>query len=69
MDIVGPITLTSAKGHRCILATTNYFSKYVEAVALCKIKASHIVYFLKVHLIYRFGVPDRIITDNGQPRQ
>lgn len=34
MDIVGPITLTSAEGHRYILAAIDYFSKYVEVVAL-----------------------------------
>lgn len=65
MDIVGPITLTSTKGHRYILAAIDYFSKWAEAVALREIKASDIVWFFKVHLIYRFGVPDNIIIDNG----
>jgi len=65
MDIVGPITPTSAKGHRYIFAATYYFSKWVEAVALREIKASDIVWFIKTHLIYRIRIPDRIITDNG----
>lgn len=67
MDIVGPITPTSAKGHHYILAATDYFSKWVEAIALQEIKASDIVWFVKVHLIYRFGVPDHIIIDNEHP--
>lgn len=43
MGIVGPITPTSAKGHRYILATRDYYSKWVEVVALREIKASDIV--------------------------
>lgn len=67
MDIVGPITPTSAKGHRYILVATYYFSKWAEAVSLREIKASDIVWFIKTHLIYKYGIPDCIITDNGQP--
>lgn len=66
MDIVGSITPTSTKEHRYILASTDYFSKWEEAIALLEIKAFDIVWFIKVHLIYRFGVPDHIIIDNGQ---
>lgn len=62
---MGPITPTSAKGHLYILAAIDYFSKWVEAVSLREIKASDIVWFVKVHLIYMFGVPDYIIIDNG----
>lgn len=65
MDIVGPITPTSAKGHQYIRTATDYFSKWAEAVALREIKSSDIVWFVNVHLIYRFRVPNRIITDNG----
>lgn len=67
MNIVGPITPMSTKGHRYILVVINYFSKWAEAVTLQEIKASNIIWFIKVHLIYRFGVPDHIIVDNGHP--
>lgn len=66
MDIVGPITLTSTKGHCYILVIIDYFSKWAEAVTLREIKASYIVWFIKAHLIYRFSVPNRIIIDNEQ---
>lgn len=67
MDVVGPITTTSTKGHHYILTTMDYFSKWAEAMAPREIKASDIVWFVKTHLIYRFGVPNRIITDNRHP--
>ena len=65
MDIVGPITPPSAKGHRYILAITDYFSKWAEAVPLAEVKTMDVVNFVKHHVIYRFGVPRRIIHDNG----
>lgn len=43
MDIVEPITPSSTKGHRYILATIDYFSKWAKAVALREIKAFDIV--------------------------
>jgi len=32
MDVVGPISSPSSKGHRFILAITDYFSKWAEAI-------------------------------------
>src|SRR4051812_23931846 len=32
IDVMGPINLPSARGHQFILAITNYFSKWAEAV-------------------------------------
>lgn len=55
------------KGNWYILAAIDYFSKWAKAVALRKIKASDLVWFIKVHIIYRFRVPDQVITNNGQP--
>ncbi|KAJ6828056.1 uncharacterized protein M6B38_364800 [Iris pallida] len=65
MDIVGPITPPSSRGHRFILAITDYFSKWAEAVPLAEVKSSRVVSFIKHHVIYCFGVPRRIIHDNG----
>jgi len=36
MDMVSLINLPSSKGHRFILAITDYFSKWVEAIPLGK---------------------------------
>ena len=53
------------KGHRFILAITDYFSKWVETIPLIEVKTFNVVNFIKHHVIYRFGVPRRIIHDNG----
>ena len=64
---MGPITPRSFTGHSCILAATDYFSKWAEAVALREVKKENVVDFIRTHIIYRYGVPKRIISDNGTP--
>ena len=62
---MGPISPPSAKGHRFILAVTDYFSKWAEAIPLREVKTSDVIQFIKHHVIYRFGVPRWIAHDNG----
>ena len=50
-----------------ILAATDYFSKWAEAVPLREVKKETVVNFIRTHLIYWYGVPRYIITDNGKP--
>jgi Integrase core domain len=63
-DIVGPIDPPTLRGHRFILAATNYFTKWAEAVPLKEVKTSDVVKFFKTHILYQFGTPQRIISDN-----
>jgi len=56
MDVIGPISPPTSKGHLFILAITDYFSKWVEDVPLKKIKALNVIKFIKHHVLYRFGV-------------
>jgi len=65
IDIIGPISPSSTKDHRFILAITDYFSKWAEAIPLMKVKTSNVVNFIKHHVIHRYGVPRQIIHDNG----
>jgi hypothetical protein len=65
MDVVGPINPPSSKGHKFILAATDYFSKWAEAVPLKEVKAENVEDFIRTNLIYRFGVPTWIISNNG----
>jgi transposase InsO family protein len=44
---------------------TGYFTKWVEAVPLKKVTSKDMVEFVKEHIIYRFGVPQTITTDQG----
>ncbi|XP_028074143.1 uncharacterized protein LOC114276559 [Camellia sinensis] len=67
MDIIGPFVPPSLAGYRYILAVTDYFSKWAEAVALKDIKSTVVSEFIRTHIIYRFGIPENIIMDNGQP--
>ncbi|XP_060217193.1 uncharacterized protein LOC132644609 [Lycium barbarum] len=57
LDVVGPLP-KSAGGH---------FSKWAEAVALKEVKKENVANFIRVNIIYRFGIPRYIITDNGKP--
>ncbi|KAL0396596.1 UNVERIFIED_CONTAM: hypothetical protein Scaly_0108000 [Sesamum calycinum] len=50
-----------------ILAATDYFSKWAEAVPLKEVKKENVADFIRTHIIYRYGVPRYIITDNGKP--
>jgi hypothetical protein len=43
---------------------TDYFTKWAEVVLLKEVKASDVVKFFTTHIIYRFGTPQRIISDN-----
>ncbi|KAK4400664.1 hypothetical protein Sango_1172500 [Sesamum angolense] len=65
LDIVGPL-MKSSGGHLYILAATDYFSKWAEAVYLKEVKKENIADFIRTHIIYRYGVPRHIITDNGK---
>ncbi|TYK19638.1 uncharacterized protein E5676_scaffold242G00250 [Cucumis melo var. makuwa] len=66
LDLVGPITPKSLAGHSYILAGTDYFSKWAEAVPLREAKKENIVNFVQTHIIYRYGIPHRIVIDNGR---
>ncbi|KAK4383353.1 hypothetical protein Sango_2784400 [Sesamum angolense] len=66
LDVVGPLTKSSG-GHLYILAATDYFSKWAEAVPLKEVKKENVADFIRTHIIYHYGVPRHIITDNGKP--
>ncbi|XP_074290338.1 uncharacterized protein LOC141617067 [Silene latifolia] len=66
LDIVGPLTPKASNGHEYILAGTEYFSKWAEAITLREVKKENVVNFIRTQIIYRYGVPQRIITDNGK---
>ncbi|KAG9450525.1 hypothetical protein H6P81_010490 [Aristolochia fimbriata] len=67
MNIIGPITPKSDSDKQYILAATDYFSKWAEAAAYREVKAVTVVDFIRTQIIYRYGVPRYIMTDNGMP--
>ena len=56
----------SSKGHRFILAITDYFSKWAETMPLREVKNDNVIDFLEKHIIRRFGIPHNISSDNGK---
>ncbi|KAI0530852.1 hypothetical protein KFK09_000400 [Dendrobium nobile] len=64
-DIIGPIDPPSARGHHFILAATDFFSKWAEAIPLRNVTSHHVLKFFRDHIVYKFGVPRRIISDYG----
>jgi hypothetical protein len=66
IDVVGPFEPPSSRGHKFILAATDYFSRWAEAVPLREVKSDNVINFLERNIIYRFGVPHRITSDNAK---
>ena len=64
--MVGPVN-PSLRGYIWILVATEYFTKWVEAVPLRKATGGAVANFIEENIIMRFGVPHRIINDNGTP--
>lgn len=51
--------------HRWILTTTNYFSKWIEAILSKNSSNKVVIKFLKENILTRFGCPRNIITNNS----
>uniref|UniRef100_A0A2N9EG78 RNA-directed DNA polymerase n=1 Tax=Fagus sylvatica TaxID=28930 RepID=A0A2N9EG78_FAGSY len=66
LDLIGPINPSSG-GYIWILVATEYFSKWVEAIPLRKATGAAMANFIREHIITRFGIPHKIISDNGTP--
>ena len=57
MDMIGQINPPSSKGHQWVLAITDYFTKWVEAVPMRSVASKDVISFVKEHIIHRFGIP------------
>lgn len=65
IDVIGEIKPTDSNGHRFILVAIDYFINWVEAASFASVTKSVVSRFIKHNLICRYGIPERIITDNG----
>jgi len=65
LDFMGVINPPSSKGHKFILVTTEYYTKWVEAIPLILATQKHVINFIKEYIICRFIIPQRLIMDNG----
>ena len=65
LDFIGPINLASNVGHQYIIATTNYFTKWLEAKPKKTTTSKVVCEFLKESILVRFGVPIKLVMDNA----
>jgi transposase InsO family protein len=63
LDIVGP-PRKAPGGYTHLLVAIDKFSKWVEVRPITNLRAEQAVTFF-TDIVYRFGVPNSIITDNG----
>jgi len=56
---------SSSGQHKWTLTTTDYFSKWIEAIPTRNVNDSVIIQFLESNILSRFGCPNKIITDNA----
>jgi hypothetical protein len=64
MDTAGPL-LETKSGNKYILVAIDHYSKWCEARAVADHGAKTAAKFLEDDLIYRYGVPKFVLTDNG----
>jgi hypothetical protein len=55
--MIGKINPSSSKGHQYILAITDYFTKWVEAIPMKSVTLKVVINFIKEHVIHRFEIP------------
>ena len=63
--MIGAIEPKVSNEHHFILVAIDYFTKWVEAASYASMTRSVVVRFIKKEIIYRYGLPRKIITDNG----
>ncbi|KAK0579512.1 hypothetical protein LWI29_027288 [Acer saccharum] len=64
IDLIDPMP-TAARGAKHAIVAVDYFTKWVEAEPLVHITESNTISFVKKNILYRFRIPNTIITDNG----
>ncbi|XP_039688639.1 uncharacterized protein [Medicago truncatula] len=64
IDMIGRIEPEASNGHRFILVAIDDFTKWVEAASFANVTKQVVVRFIKNNIICRYGVPNKIITNN-----
>ena len=55
----------STKGYSYVLVATDYFTKWIEAIPMRSVIREGVIKFLKEHIVFRFGLPQSIIINQG----
>ncbi|XP_010233305.1 uncharacterized protein LOC104583208 [Brachypodium distachyon] len=64
LDMVGPLRRSRHVGHRFLLVAVDKFSKWIEAMTIASATSTTAIQFFR-SIVFHFGVPHSIITDNG----
>ncbi|KAK0593858.1 hypothetical protein LWI29_035065 [Acer saccharum] len=64
IDLIGPMP-TATGGAKHAIVAVDYFTKWVEAEPLVHITEANTISFVKKNILYIFGIPNTIITNNG----
>lgn len=64
IDIVGPLPKTKGQLQYIVVAV-DYMTKWVEAKPLARIREKEVIEFFMKFVVFRFGVPRTVVTDNG----
>ena len=65
IDILGELPLTH-NGNKYILVISNYFTKWTEALPMQNIEACTVAKILVENVLCRFGIPQKIHSDQGR---
>ena len=68
IDMIVMIEPKASNGHHFILVAIDYFIKWVEAASYANVTKQVVVRFIKNQIIYRYGVPSKIILIMDQTR-
>ena len=65
LHFIGEINPNSSSQHKWILTTTNYFTKYIDAIPTRRAIDVFIMEFLENNILSRFRCPKRTVIDNA----
>jgi hypothetical protein len=65
IDLIGQIYPPSSQGHKFVLVAIDYFTNWVEAIPIKIVTTCNMIDFVNEHIVYRFGIPQTITTDQG----
>jgi hypothetical protein len=65
LDFIGQIYPSFSKGHRFMLFAMDYFMKWTKTISLKNMTHKEVIEFVTKHIIYRFGIPQTLTTDQG----
>jgi hypothetical protein len=65
IDLIKQIYPPSSKGHIFVLVSTDYFTKWVEAIPIKTVTSGNMIDFFNERIVYQFGIPQTITTDQG----